>query len=130
MVRLYDRWLATGSPRAAALLAERGIAPVSPLGERAALRAPPGSRVGELAVDVQRRLEAFYALDPEAPVTDYLIPSSEAAHVPGAGSHTLVAQEGDEVSVGVVLDEATRAHLSGRPAGAARPGEPPAPSPS
>jgi hypothetical protein len=75
------------------------------------LSAPPGGRVGELALDVQRRLEAFYALDPEAPVTDYLIPPSEAAHLPGAGSHTLVAQEGDEVSVGVVLDEATRAHL-------------------
>ncbi len=62
-------------------------------------------------MDVQRRLEAFYRLDPQAPVTDYLIPPSEVAHLPGEGSHTLVAQEGDEVSVGVVLDEATRAHL-------------------
>jgi hypothetical protein len=76
------------------------------------LSAPtPHSRVGELAVDVQRCLEAFYALDPEAPVTEYLIPPSEVAHLPGGGSRTLVAQEGDEVSVGVVLDEATGAHL-------------------
>ena len=73
--------------------------------------APRHGRVGELAVDVQRRLEAFYALDPVAPVTDYLIPPSEVAHLPGGGSRTLVAQEGDEVSVGVVLDEATGAHL-------------------
>ncbi len=32
VVRLYERWVATGSPRAAALLAERGIAPVAPSG--------------------------------------------------------------------------------------------------
>ena len=32
VVRLYERWVATGSPRAAALLAERGIAPVVPSG--------------------------------------------------------------------------------------------------
>lgn len=68
-------------------------------------------RVGELAVDVQRRLEAFYDLAPEAPVTDYLVRSSDAAHLPGGGSRTLVAQAGDEVSVGVVLDEAVGAHL-------------------
>jgi hypothetical protein len=32
VVRLYERWLATGSPRAAALLAEQGIVPVAPSG--------------------------------------------------------------------------------------------------
>jgi hypothetical protein len=64
-----------------------------------------------VAVDVQRRLEALYALEPEAPVTDYLIPSSEVLHLPGGGSRTLVSQEGDVVRVGVVLDEATGAHL-------------------
>jgi hypothetical protein len=32
VVRLYERWVATGSPRAAALLVERGIAPVAPSG--------------------------------------------------------------------------------------------------
>ena len=41
-------------------------------------------------------------------MTEYLIPAREVAHLPGGGSRTLVAQEGDEVSVGVVLDEATR----------------------
>ena len=32
VVRLYERWAATGSPRAAALLAEQGITPVAPSG--------------------------------------------------------------------------------------------------
>ena len=32
VVRLYERWVATGSPRAAALLAEQGITPVAPSG--------------------------------------------------------------------------------------------------
>ena len=95
-----------------------------PLRERTPLSGPPDSardRLGQLAVDVQRRLEAFYALDPEAPVTDYLVAPGEAAHLPGGGSRTLVAQEGDEVSVGVVLDEATRrAPREVRPARAAR----------
>lgn len=30
VLRLYERWAQTGSPRAAALLAERGLAPVTP----------------------------------------------------------------------------------------------------
>ena len=68
-------------------------------------------RLGALALEVQRRLEAFYALDPEAPVTEYLVAAREVAHLPGGGSRTLVAQEGDEVSVGVVLDEAIGSHL-------------------
>ena len=71
----------------------------------------PHGRVGELAVEVQRRLEALYDLLPEAPVTEYLIPHAEVAHLPGGGSRTLVAQEGDEVSVRVVLDEATKKEL-------------------
>jgi hypothetical protein len=78
------------------------------------LSAPPDSardRLGQIAVDVQRRLEAFYALDPEAPVTDYLVAPEEVAHLPGGGSRTLVAQEGDEVSVGVVLEEGIGTHL-------------------
>jgi hypothetical protein len=68
-------------------------------------------RVGEIAVCVQRNLEALYALEPAAPVTDYLLPASEAAHLPGGGSRTLVAQQGDEVSVGVVLDASVGAGL-------------------
>ena len=78
------------------------------------MSAPPDSahdRLGALALEVQRRLEAFYALDPEAPVTEYLVAAREVAHLPGGGSRTLVAQEGDEVSVGVVLDEAIGSHL-------------------
>jgi hypothetical protein len=78
------------------------------------LSAPPDSardRLGQVAVQVQRRLEAFYALDPEAPVTDYLVAPGEVAHLPGGGSRMLVAQEGDEVSVGVVLDETIGRHL-------------------
>ncbi|HSD29453.1 MAG TPA: hypothetical protein VLL75_19275 [Vicinamibacteria bacterium] len=72
---------------------------------------PRRDRVGEVAVEVQRRLEALYALEPEAPVSDYLIPPSEVSHLPGGGSRTLVSQEGDVVRVGVVLDEATGAHI-------------------
>lgn len=78
------------------------------------MSAPPDSahdRLGRLAVDVQRRLEAFYALNPEAPVTEYLLAPRDVAHLPGGGSRMLVAQEGDEVSVGVVLDEAISTHL-------------------
>ena len=33
VVRLYERWLATGSARAAALLAEQGITPGVPSGD-------------------------------------------------------------------------------------------------
>jgi hypothetical protein len=71
-------------------------------------------RLGRLAVDVQRRLEAFYALHPEAPVTEFLLAPEDVAHLPGGGSRMLVAQEGDEVSVGVVLDEAISTHLERR----------------
>ena len=49
-------------------------------------------RVGEIAVCVQRRLESLYALEPESPVTDYLVPVDAARHLPGGGSRTLVAQ--------------------------------------
>ena len=78
------------------------------------MRAPRGvtpDRVGELALHVQRRLETFYALAPEAPVTDFMIPPSEVAHLPGGGSRTLISLEGDELSVGVVLDRAVGEHL-------------------
>jgi hypothetical protein len=69
-------------------------------------------RVGEIAVCVQRQLESHYALDPEPPVTDYLVPAGAASHLPGDGSRTLVAQQGDEVSVGVVLDDSVGAGLA------------------
>ncbi|HSB60255.1 MAG TPA: hypothetical protein VLI67_00955, partial [Vicinamibacteria bacterium] len=66
----------------------------------------------ELLLDVQRRLEALYALDPEAPVTDFLMADDEAAHLPGGGSRTLVSQEGDLVSLAVVLEKAVGEHLT------------------
>ncbi len=72
---------------------------------------PPHGRVGEVAVCVQRHLESLYALEPEAPVTDYLVSADAVRHLPGGGSRTLVAQQGDEVSVGVVLDETVGAGL-------------------
>ena len=55
-------------------------------------------------VDVQRRLESLYALTPEAPVTDFLIPPQAAADYPGGGSRTLITRDGDGVALGVVLD--------------------------
>ncbi len=69
--------------------------------------APAGRRLhlDDLLVDVQRRLETLYALEPQAPVTDFLIPHEEAALYPGGGSRTLVREEGDEISVGVVFEE-------------------------
>jgi hypothetical protein len=57
-----------------------------------------------LLVDVQRRLESLYALPPEAPVTDFLLSAQDARAYPGGGSRTLIAQDGDCVSLGVVLD--------------------------
>jgi hypothetical protein len=73
---------------------------------------PPHDGVGELALHVQRQLEAFYALDPEAPVTDFLIPPAEVAHLPGGGSRTLVALEDGELSVGVVLERSVGDELA------------------
>jgi hypothetical protein len=59
----------------------------------------------ELLLEVQRRLESLYALDQQAPVTDFLIPEEAAAAYPGGGSRTLLRQHGDDISVGVVLEE-------------------------
>jgi hypothetical protein len=67
-----------------------------------------------LLVDVQRRLEALYALEPEPPVTDFLIPEADAAGYPGGGSRTLLAQEGEHVAVGVFLDVSVHDRLSRR----------------
>ena len=64
------------------------------------MSAPPEG----LLLDVQRDLESFYALEPQAPVTDFLIPASEALGYPGGGSRTLVRDSGDSISVGLVLD--------------------------
>ncbi len=59
-----------------------------------------------LLVEVQRRLETIYALDAEAPVTDFLIPESASAALPGLGSRTLLAQDGEDVELAVVLEDA------------------------
>lgn len=58
----------------------------------------------ELLVETQRRLESLYALEPQAPVTDFLIPVEEAEAYPGRGSRTLLSQVGDDVALGVILD--------------------------
>jgi hypothetical protein len=60
---------------------------------------------GGLLVDVQRRLESLYALEPEAPVTDFVIDPRTAASFPGGGSRTVLRHRGDEVSVGVIFEE-------------------------
>jgi len=69
---------------------------------------PPG-----LLLDVQRRLESLYALEAQAPVTEFLLSEEEAAAYPGGGSRTLVTQDGDSVSLGVVLDGGTFNSLAG-----------------
>ena len=63
-----------------------------------------------LLVDVQRRLESLYALEPEAPVTDFLV-DDDAGQGPGSGSRTLLVQDGDAVAMGVVLDPRVAALL-------------------
>jgi hypothetical protein len=65
-----------------------------------------------LLVDVQRRLESLYALEPEAPVTDFLLSAQDATGYPGGGSRTLISQDGDLLSLGVVLDPGVGALLS------------------
>jgi hypothetical protein len=65
-----------------------------------------------ILVDVQRRIESLYGLDPQSPVTDFLIPPEAADSYPGGGSRTLVSQHGDEVQVGVVLEGAVSDRLA------------------
>lgn len=73
--------------------------------------ASPPSAVAELAVEVQRRLESFYALPPQAPVAAFLLTPEQVAHLPGDGSRTLVDESGDELSLGVVLERQVSAGL-------------------
>jgi hypothetical protein len=68
--------------------------------------------IGDLLVDVQRRLEALYGLEHQAPVTDFLIPPEEAAAYPGGGSRTLVTQKGDDVSLGVLIEGSVHERLA------------------
>jgi hypothetical protein len=71
------------------------------------------SPLPDLLLEVQRRLESLYALDAQAPVTDFVLSEEEAAAYPGGGSRTLVTQEGDQVSLGVVLEREISALLAG-----------------
>jgi hypothetical protein len=73
--------------------------------------APAPSNCSELALDVQRRIETLYDLEPGVPVTEFLIPHARAAHLPGGGSRTLVTQEGDELNLAVVLEDAVGERL-------------------
>lgn len=80
------------------------------------LAAASGDAIGEVLVDVliavQRRIEALYALEEASPVTEFLISEEDATGLPGGGSRTLVTQDGDGVSLGVVLDSSVGAHLA------------------
>lgn len=62
------------------------------------------SSVADVAVEVQRRLESFYALPAQAPVAEFLVAPERAAHLPGEGSRMLVDETGGELSPGVVLE--------------------------
>jgi hypothetical protein len=66
-----------------------------------------------LLVDVQRRLEAFYCLDRQEPVTRFLIPEDEAAGLPGGGSRTLIRQGSESLSLGIVLENSIGEQLAG-----------------
>jgi hypothetical protein len=67
-----------------------------------------------LLLDVQRRLEGLYALEPQVPVTDFLIPNHDAGRYPGGGSRTVVSQDGEELGVGVILDDSVAHGLAGQ----------------
>jgi hypothetical protein len=68
--------------------------------------------VSTLLVDVQRGLERLYGLEAGQPVTEYLIPEPVAAGLPGDGrSRTLVSQEADCLSLGVVLTDSVHREL-------------------
>jgi hypothetical protein len=64
-----------------------------------------------LLVDVQRRLEGFYALEPQPPVTDFLLDADAAAGYPGAGSRLLVSEDGEGLALAVVVEPDVLARL-------------------
>jgi hypothetical protein len=67
-----------------------------------------------LLLDTQRRLEALYAIEAQPSVVDFLVPRHLAHRYPGDGSRTLVAQAGEDVSVGVLLAADIEERLSAR----------------
>jgi hypothetical protein len=72
----------------------------------------PAAGWPELALQTQRRLETFYALEPLAPVTDFLISAEEAEGYPGAGSRVLVSEDQEGLAVAVVLQPDVTERLS------------------
>jgi hypothetical protein len=66
----------------------------------------------ELAVEMQRRFEQLYGLEPHSPVSEYLIPHERAARLPGGGSRTLVTEEEGELALGVVLEGSVGSRLA------------------
>jgi len=86
--------------------------PATVAGDEARERAAPDGGLAGLLLDVQRRLESLYALEPQAPVTEFLIPAEQAHGYPGGGSRTLLTQKGEDVSLGVVLEDSVRARLA------------------
>jgi hypothetical protein len=64
-----------------------------------------------LALQTQRRLESFYALDPMAPVTDFLLSAEDARRYPGEGSRVLISEDGDGLALAVVLEAEVTAQL-------------------
>lgn len=72
----------------------------------------PSPSVHGLLLHVQREIESLYALDRQPPVTDFLIDEPAARAYPGGGSRILVTQHGDDVSVGVVLEESVTQSLA------------------
>ena len=67
-----------------------------------------------LLLETQRRLEALYAIEAQPSVVDFLVPPHLAHRYPGDGSRTLVAQAGEDVSVGVLLAPDIEERLSSR----------------
>ncbi len=72
------------------------------------MSAPPDG----LPVAVQRRLEGIYALEAGLPVSDFLVLESASGGLPGAGSRTLLAQEGDDLALAVVLEDTVAEDLA------------------
>lgn len=76
--------------------------------------AAAGDALHSVLLETQRRLEALYALEAQPSVVEFLIPEAEAHRYPGGGTRTLVAQDGDEVSVGVLLEPVVIERLARR----------------
>jgi len=65
----------------------------------------------DLLLDVQRRLEKFYELEPCERVTDFIIGEDQAAQLPGGGSRTLVEQDANGISLAVFLEGSVSVRL-------------------